>query len=92
MFKNEKIINLGVSLFSDALKQQGAEVTNAKFTPQAGGDVEMMSVLDSLEKMKPEIDAVGNPDERGYEWITSEDGKNWYRTQGSKDDWVEFSN
>jgi hypothetical protein len=42
--------------------------------------------------LKPEIDAVGNPDERGYEWITSEDGKNWYRTQGSKDDWVEFSN
>ena len=42
--------------------------------------------------LKPDIDAVGNPDENGYEWITSEDGKNWYRTQGSKDDWVEFSN
>ena len=42
--------------------------------------------------LKPDIDAVGNPDEKGYEWISSEDGKNWYRTQGSKDDWVEFSN
>tara|TARA_Y100001958_G_C21240813_1_gene568465 strand:+ start:145 stop:3567 length:3423 start_codon:yes stop_codon:yes gene_type:complete len=42
--------------------------------------------------LKPDIAAVGNPDEKGYEWITSEDGKNWYRTQGSKDDWVEFSN
>ena len=42
--------------------------------------------------LKPDIDAVGNPDEKGYEWITLEDGKNWYRTQGSKDDWVEFSN
>ena len=42
--------------------------------------------------LKPDIDAVGNPDEKGYEWITSEDGKNWYRAQGSKDDWVEFSN
>ena len=31
-------------------------------------------------------------DEKGYEWITSEDGKNWYRAQGSTDDWVEFSN
>ena len=42
--------------------------------------------------LKPDIDAVGNPDEKGYEWISSEDGKNWYRAQGSKDDWVEFSN
>ena len=42
--------------------------------------------------LKPDIAAVGNPDEKGYEWITSEDGKNWYRAQGSKDDWVEFSN
>ena len=42
--------------------------------------------------LKPGLDAVGNPDEKGYEWITSEDGKNWYRAQGSKDDWVEFSN
>ena len=42
--------------------------------------------------LKPDIDAVGNPDEKGYEWVTSEDGKNWYRAQGSKDDWVEFSN
>jgi hypothetical protein len=42
--------------------------------------------------LKPDINTVGNPDENGYEWITSEDGKNWYRTQGSKDDWVEFSN
>lgn len=41
--------------------------------------------------LKPDIDAVGNPDEKGYEWITSEDGKNWYRTQGTRDDWVEFS-
>jgi hypothetical protein len=42
--------------------------------------------------LKPDIDAVGNTDENGYEWITAEDGKNWYRTQGTKDDWIEFSN
>ena len=41
--------------------------------------------------LKPDIDAVGSPDENGYEWITAEDGKNWYRAQGTKDDWVEFS-
>ena len=31
-------------------------------------------------------------DEKGYEWYTSSDGKNWYRTQGSSEEWVEFSN
>jgi len=40
----------------------------------------------------PEIDAVGNPDEEGYEWITSEDGANYYRTIGSSDEWVKFEN
>ena len=30
-------------------------------------------------------------DENGYEWYTSGDGKNWYRKQGSTDEWVEFS-
>ena len=42
--------------------------------------------------LKPDIDAAGNPDENGYEWITAEDGKIWYRTQGTRDNWVEFSN
>lgn len=41
---------------------------------------------------KPNTDAIGNPDGNGYEWINTENGKNWYRTQGSKDDWIEFSN
>jgi ligand-binding sensor domain-containing protein len=41
----------------------------------------------------PAISAVAqNTDEHGYEWITTADGKNWYRTQGSNDEWVEFSN
>ena len=31
-------------------------------------------------------------DENGYEWYTSDDGKNWYRKQGSTDEWIEFSN
>ena len=31
-------------------------------------------------------------DENGYEWYTSNDGKNWYRKQGSTDEWIEFSN
>ena len=42
--------------------------------------------------LKPDLDAVGNPDEKGYEWITSEDGTNFYRTIGSGDEWVKFEN
>jgi len=42
--------------------------------------------------MFPVYFILGNSDEKGYECITSEDGKNWHRTQGKKDDSVEFSN
>ena len=40
--------------------------------------------------LKPDIDAVGIPDEKGYEWITSEDGANFYRTIGSGEEWIKF--
>ena len=40
--------------------------------------------------LKPDIDAVGNPDENGYEWIASEDGTNFYRTIGSREEWIKF--
>ena len=40
----------------------------------------------------PDISAVAQiTDQHGYEWITTTDGKDWYRTQGSNDDWIEFS-
>ncbi|MBA3052551.1 DUF1116 domain-containing protein [bacterium] len=57
MFKNDKIINLGVDIFYDALKKQLADVRNAGFTPFAGGDTGMAALLDSLEQIKGEIDA-----------------------------------
>ena len=34
----------------------------------------VFSQLNNSDNNPPEIDAVGNPDEEGYEWITSEDG------------------
>ena len=48
MFKNGKIVNLGLGWFYDELKRQNADVTNVKFTPRAGGDEEMTAVLDLL--------------------------------------------
>ena len=41
--------------------------------------------------MRPEIDQKGVPDEQGYEWITTDDGTNWYRTFGSSDEWEVFT-
>lgn len=40
----------------------------------------------------PSIDSNGHPDNNGFEWFTTEDGRNWYRSQGSNEEWVEFSN
>jgi len=56
MFKNEKIINLGLDWFADNLRKQGAEVANVKFVPRAGGDKELIDVLDKLEEKKDRIE------------------------------------
>ena len=39
----------------------------------------------------PPIDAEGIQDDNGYEWTSTQDGKDWYRMSGSSDEWIEFS-
>jgi len=34
--------------------------------------------------------AAQRADENGYEWFTTDDGTNFYRTVGSADEWVKF--
>lgn len=41
-------INIGVQDFADSLKVQGAEVVRVNWVPPAGGDPEMMALLDQL--------------------------------------------
>ena len=41
-------INLGLSQFAASLEDQGVEVVNVNWTPPAGGDEEMMDLLDKL--------------------------------------------
>ena len=41
------------------------------------------------EQKKPPIDAKGNPDDKGYEWIDFEE-KKFYRTADSGGEWVEY--
>lgn len=41
-------INLGLSQFASSLEDQGVEVVNVSWTPPAGGDEEMMDLLNKL--------------------------------------------
>jgi hypothetical protein len=41
-------INLGLKLFDESLEQQGVEVIQVDWAPPAGGDQEMLDLLDEL--------------------------------------------
>lgn len=42
------VINLGLKIFGASLEQQGVEVVQVDWSPPAGGDREMMDLLDEL--------------------------------------------
>ncbi len=42
------VINIGVKEFVETLETQGAEVIHLEWSPPAGGDPEMESLLDQL--------------------------------------------
>jgi hypothetical protein len=46
--KGPVAVNLGVEDFANSLKAQGVEVIQVDWTPPAGGDREMMELLDQL--------------------------------------------
>ena len=41
-------VNIGVKSFADNLEKQNVEVVQVSWKPQAGGDHEMMDILDDL--------------------------------------------
>lgn len=41
-------INVGVQDFAEALKAQGVQVVNVTWSPPAGGDAEMLAILEKL--------------------------------------------
>ena len=43
-----KVINVGISTFADDLRSQGVEVVQVDWKPPAGGDPEMLKLLDRL--------------------------------------------
>jgi len=42
------VINLGLKKFAENLEEQGVEVVQVDWTPPAGGDKEMLDLLDQL--------------------------------------------
>jgi hypothetical protein len=42
------VINLGLKGFAESLEQQGVEVVQVDWIPPAGGDQEMIDLLDEL--------------------------------------------
>ena len=43
-----KVINIGISTFADDLRSQNVEVVHVDWKPPAGGDADMMKLLEKL--------------------------------------------
>lgn len=49
LFKSKlTVINVGPKVFGDAVREQGAEVIQVDWKPIAGGDKEMIEILEAL--------------------------------------------
>ena len=43
-----KVVNIGISTFADDLQSQNVEVVNVNWKPPAGGDEEMIKLLEKV--------------------------------------------
>lgn len=51
IFKKElKVVNIGIDIFPEDLKAQGVDVINVDWRPPAGGDLEILKLLERLEE------------------------------------------
>ncbi len=48
--RNLKVINIGIDTFADDLERQGVQVVKVDWRPPAGGDIEILKLLDKLEE------------------------------------------
>jgi hypothetical protein len=46
--ENLKVVNIGISTFADDLRSQNVEVVHVDWKPPAGGDIEMLKLLEKL--------------------------------------------
>ena len=47
--KQVKVINIGLQFFSDSLRAQNIEVVHVDWQPPAGGDLDLLKLLDKLQ-------------------------------------------
>jgi len=65
--------------------------TNDALTKIQQQDTSRTQTVSSIAS--PDVFAVAQTtDQHGYEWYKTVDGKSWYRTQGSTEEWIEFTN
>lgn len=43
-----KVVNIGISTFADELRSQNVEVIHVDWKPPAGGDIEILKMLEKL--------------------------------------------
>jgi hypothetical protein len=43
-----KVVNIGIPTFADDLRSQNVEVVHVDWKPPAGGDIEMLKLLEKL--------------------------------------------
>lgn len=49
--KKLKVVNIGIETFVEDLRKQGVEVVKVDWRPPAGGDLEILKLLDKLEEV-----------------------------------------
>ena len=50
LFKKElKVINIGIEMFADDLEKQDVKVIHVNWQPPAGGDLDLLKILEKLE-------------------------------------------
>ncbi len=50
LFNNElKVINIGIEMFADDLERQDVDVLHVDWQPPAGGDLDLLKLLEKLE-------------------------------------------
>ena len=50
--KELKVINIGIQTFAQELERQGVKVVSIQWRPPASGDLEMLDLLDRLERKR----------------------------------------
>ncbi len=48
--KELKVINIGIKMFAEDLERQNVEVIHVDWQPPAGGDLDVLKLLEKLEK------------------------------------------